>query len=154
MNRKLDFPLKTDINTDSVKKIYTINNTTELSEVYFVKLELYDKNNSLLSDNFYWLSKNGDANADFTALMNLKPVKLEVRYKSYHDKDGVLVDIVLFNNTNHLAFAVNPKIIDSINSELITPIYWDNNYFAMLPNEQKHLKTKFYDDTNILNLNS
>mgnify|MGYP005814394285 CR=1 FL=1 len=146
MNKKLDYSLKTDINADSVKKIYTINNSAELSEVYFIKLELFDKNNSLLTDNFYWLSENGDDLADFKALMELNPVKLDVSYKIHRDNDAMSLDIVLVNNTKQLAFAVNPKIIDSVNNQLITPIYWDDNYFAMLPNEQKNLKVKFYND--------
>jgi exo-1,4-beta-D-glucosaminidase len=146
MNKKLDYSLQTDINSDSVKKIYTLNNVSELTSIYFVNLELFDKDNSLLSDNFYWLSKNGDDQADFSELMNLSPLKLDVSYKIQKDNDIVSVDIVLANKTKYLAFAVNPKIIDSVNNELITPIYWEDNYFAMLPNEQKHLRVKFYND--------
>ena len=46
-----------------------------LSDVYFIKLELHDKQGKLISNNFYW---HGNEYLDYTALNSLYEVDLEV----------------------------------------------------------------------------
>jgi exo-1,4-beta-D-glucosaminidase len=42
-----------------------------------------------------------------------------------------------------LAFAVNPRIKKSVSGDLILPIYWQDNYFPLLPGEKRRLKVDF-----------
>ena len=51
-----------------VEKIFSIDAPTDITKVYFLKLELKDGSGKNLSSNFYWLSSDGDEKADFTDL--------------------------------------------------------------------------------------
>ena len=42
-----------------------------------------------------------------------------------------------------LAFSVNPKIIKGDSKDLVLPVYWDDNYFSLLPKEKRSLKVEF-----------
>jgi exo-1,4-beta-D-glucosaminidase len=47
------------------------------------------------------------------------------------------------NPASALAFAVNPKIIGSDSKDLVLPVFWDDNYFALLPGEKRQLNVEF-----------
>jgi len=47
------------------------------------------------------------------------------------------------NPSSTLAFAVNPKIKKSVSGDLVLPIYWEDNYFSLLPGEKRRVKVEF-----------
>ena len=54
--------------------------------------------------------------------------------------------ISIENPSASLAFAVNPKIIKAASKELVLPVYWEDNYFALLPKEKRTIKVEFAID--------
>ena len=42
-----------------------------------------------------------------------------------------------------LAFSVNPKILKDVSGDLVTPVFWDDNYFSLLPKEKRRLQVSF-----------
>jgi hypothetical protein len=49
----------------------------------------------------------------------------------------------LKNDSPYLAFAINPKIKNIRSKELVLPVYWEDNYFSLLPGESRRLYAKF-----------
>jgi hypothetical protein len=45
-----------------------------------------------------------------------------------------------------LAFSVNPKILKSNSRDLVLPVYWEDNYFSMLPGDKRTLVVEFNED--------
>lgn len=116
-------------------------------KVYFLKLILNDNAGKEVSSNFYWLSSMGDENADFKALNKLPEVELNFSIASLSTEDGKYSAIISIENPSEsLAFAVNPKIIKASSKELVLPVYWEDNYFALLPKEKRTLKVEFAID--------
>lgn len=133
-----------DILSDTSKEVFTLKWTEDLSEVYFLKLALRDVADNLISSNFYWLSKEGDENADFSQLEMLPEVNLNISpspLKKEGDIYSLRVD--LGNPSGNLVFAVNPKIKKKISGDLVLPIYWEDNYFPLLPKESRQIKVEF-----------
>lgn len=127
------------------KKIFTIPPIDDLSPVYFVKLELRARNNNLISDNFYWLS--AESPSDFTQLEELSPVELRVS-SEIQEKDGEnIVDLTIENPSRNLAFFVHPIITKGFEGEEVLPIFWEDNYFNLLPGEKKKVKASFSKKT-------
>jgi exo-1,4-beta-D-glucosaminidase len=129
---------------DVSKKVIDINWPEDLSDVYFLKLELKNDSGEILSGNFYWLSVNGDEKADFTALNNLPQTDLDVSISSIQKEGNTYtVAVDLENPSSSLAFSINPKIVKSESKDLVLPIYWEDNYFSLLPREKRSVKVDF-----------
>lgn len=136
--------LNVNVLADESKKILKIDSLDEINHVYFMKLELKDISGKLISNNFYWLSVKGDEKADFTTLNNLEETSLNISVGSVHQTGAQYTVSVDFENpSSTLAFAINPKIIRSISKDLLTPVFWEDNYFSLLPNEKVSLIVDF-----------
>ena len=44
--------------------------------------------------------------------------------------------IEIENPSASLAFSVNPKIIKKNSKDLVLPVFWEDNYFSLLPKEK------------------
>ena len=130
---------KVDIERDYYKNAFVIPRLSELTPVYFIKLELEDTDNSFVSDNFYWLSaKPDDSDIDCLAdLRKLPAVRLNVSYDIEINGDEGIINVKLKNPTDKLAFFIRVIMTKGNEGEEILPVYWDDNYFSLLPGEDK-----------------
>ena len=133
-----------DIKSDESRKVISIEPRKD--PVYFLKLLLLDDAGNEISSNFYWLSGKGDENADFTALNKLPKVELKFTLSSLQKEKGKnTLTVEVENPSASLAFFVNPKIIKQDSKELVLPVFWEDNYFSLLPNEKREVKVTFHE---------
>jgi exo-1,4-beta-D-glucosaminidase len=133
-----------EIKSDESKKVEFIERPIGASDVTFLKLVLSDNDGKEISSNFYWLSSKGDENADFTALNNLPEVGLNYSVSSIKFENGKYNALISIENpTSSLAFSVNPKILKSGSRDLVLPVFWEDNYFSLLPKEKRSVKVEF-----------
>jgi len=133
-----------DVTSDDIKQAMKIEGLNGVDNMYFLKLELKDQDDKLISDNFYWLSAKGDDEADFTALDKLAKVDLNVSVDSAQQEGNMFsMTVSIKNPSSALAFAINPKVKKSESKDLILPVYWDDNYLSLLPGEIKTVKVHF-----------
>jgi exo-1,4-beta-D-glucosaminidase len=133
--------VKTDIKADESKILFKLELPKELTNIYFVKLIMQDKGGKEISSNFYWLSAKGDENADFTDLAKLPPVDVISKLNPLSKENGKLKLVVEFTNpSTSLAFALNPKLLSASTLEPILPIFWQDNYFSLLPGEKRTIE--------------
>jgi hypothetical protein len=103
-----------------------------------VKLVLQDQSGKELSSNFYWLSIKGDEHADFTGLAKLPAVDVTAKPGMIRREHGKLKLVIEFNNSSpSLAFALNPKILFAGTRAPVLPVFWQDNYFSLLPGERR-----------------
>lgn len=156
-----------DMAADTYKELFQIPDM-QIGPVYFVRMELLDSDARVLSDNFYWLSsskeeigmdalgvfssppsfdqfaEHHDINDDgaFLALKSLPQVKL-VCSKTIERIAGFLMfNVKVANPSQSLAFFIHVMAIDPDTSEEILPVYWDDNYFSLLPGEMRMLSAR------------
>jgi exo-1,4-beta-D-glucosaminidase len=138
-----------DISPDSSTKAFELPAPEGLGTAYFLKLELHDATGKLLSDNFYWLSTKADVLnwagrtdtdytpqkefEDVTSLQTLPTLKLVSHASSAPGKVQVTVE----NPTRSVAFMVHLRLTKGKSGEDVIPIFWDDNYFSLLPGESK-----------------
>jgi len=48
--------------------------------------------------------------------------------------------VELTNSSTSLAFAVNPKLLSVSTREPVLPIFWQDNYFSLLPGENRTIE--------------
>ncbi|GAC1615840.1 MAG: carbohydrate-binding protein [Candidatus Acidiferrum sp.] len=142
-----------DLASDSSTKAFDLPKPDDLSTTYFLKLQLHDVAGNLISDNFYWLSRKADTLdwknkqdtvytpqaqfGDLKGLNSLPQLKLEISASGKkHGKTGMIL-VNVKNPTNSMAFMVHPRLTRGPAGDDLTPIFWEDNYFSLLPGEQR-----------------
>jgi exo-1,4-beta-D-glucosaminidase len=148
-----------DLPADSATKAFDLPTPENLSTTYFLKLQLQDASGNLVSDNFYWLSTKLDTMdwkrrkdtvytpqkdfADLTGLNFLPQVKLEVNAAAHDMGETGMIHLHVKNTSNAVAFMVHPCLTKGPDGDDLVPIFWDDNYFSLLPGEEKSVAASF-----------
>jgi len=152
-----------DLAPDSTSRTFELPKVDGLTKTYFLRLNLQDAGGKLLSDNFYWLSTKPDVLdwarkkdtvytpqsefADLTGLNDLPQIKLEVKEAHQQEAGNSVTRVKLRNPSESLAFMVHLKITRGKGGEEVVPIYWEDNYFSLLPGEQREVTAKYDSST-------
>jgi len=144
-----------DVAADTSVKAFDLPKVDGLSTTYFLRLQLSDAGGRVVSDNFYWLSTKADTLnwekqqdtvytpqaefGDLTGLNSLSQVKLNANTVS---GNGV-AQVTVSNPDSAIAFMVHLRVTRGKGGEDITPIFWENNYFSLLPGEKRTVTAKF-----------
>jgi exo-1,4-beta-D-glucosaminidase len=137
----------------------TLPGIPDLSKTYFLDLKLYNNDGEVVSTNFYALSTKPDVlepdsstwyvtpqkeYADMTELNDLRPVKLKSSYKIIKNNGGEDITVSLENPSKNLAFMIYLSVKKGKGGESVLPIFWDDNYFSLLPGERRTIKGHYY----------
>jgi exo-1,4-beta-D-glucosaminidase len=144
LEEKFSKEVRVSIESDESKKVISPDWPKDLSNVFFLKLELKDSSNKQISSNFYWLSAKGDEMADFTELDKLQKANLNYSVSQINKINGkYYLTLELENPSFVLAFSINPKIIKSVSNDMVLPVFWEDNYFSLLPREKRQVNVRF-----------
>ncbi len=144
MEEKFSKEIPLNVGPDESKKILTLSWPDTLSDVFFVILKLNDKSGKQISSNFYWLSLKGDEKADFTQLHKLSRVKLKIMVSPLQKEKGMgNFSVEIENPSTNLAFSINPEIVHQTTADLILPVFWEDNYFSLLPGEKRNINVQY-----------
>jgi len=148
-----------DLPADSATKAFDLPTPANLSTTYFLKLQLNDASGNQISDNFYWLSTKPDTMdwkhkkdtvytpqkdfADLTGLNSLPQVKLDVQSSAQGAGETGMFHLHIKNTSNAVAFMVHLRLTKGKEGDDLVPIFWDDNYFSLLPGEEKSLAVSF-----------
>jgi len=158
MTEKYSNTTTINVGPDSSNHAFTIPSLENLTTTYFLKLKLEDSSGNLLSSNFYWLSTEPDtlnfagtrwyytpqsAFANFTDLAKLPLVVLNVSYEIENQDENKVVHVTLENPTDDLAFFIHVAVTKGSGGRDVLPIFWDTNYFSLLPGENIEVHATF-----------
>ncbi len=149
--------LPVEVGPDPSKSIFTLPHLEPISTTYFLSLRLLNVQGMEVANNFYWLSTKADVldyeakvtpweyytpskqYADLTLLNNLPPA--EVCVKKHVKMDGTVGRIVveLANRGDTIAFFIELLLLDKSTGEPLVPVFWQDNYVSLLPNETRVL---------------
>lgn len=150
--QQLDIPAG---NTAELTAIPALNN---ISGTYFISLKLKDKQGNTVSDNFYTLSAKPDEldfpkstwyytpvkeYSDMSMLNSLPKVKLDTKSTIEKTKNGYRVIVETVNNSKSLAFQICLSVVKDKDGSSVLPIFWEDNYFSLLPGEKRIIKGTF-----------
>jgi exo-1,4-beta-D-glucosaminidase len=148
-----------DLEPDSSTKAFDLPMPPKISTTYFVKLQLHDAQGKLRSDNFYWLSTKVDVLdwgkkrdtvytpqkefADLTGLNSLPNARVTFTKSMSVNGSSYSLTVTAENESNGVAFMVHPRVTRGKGGEDITPVFWSDNYFSLLPGERKTVTARF-----------
>lgn len=114
----------------------------ELTDAYFIRLRL-SRGESLLADNFYW---QGKEEGNWKQLLTLPEVRLDFDCKLKREAGGDwTADVQLENSTATPALMIRLKAQRARSGESILPVLYEDNYFSLLPGEEKQVRIRFKD---------
>lgn len=151
------YSLKKQINvsatsaTEAFKAFEKSADLPKLSEIYFLKLKLFDAKNKLLSENFYWL---GTTYLNYTGLNKMPsagPSLSVSRPAISMAKNGVnkiLKYIIVNHSKTTAAFGIRAQLLNNAEAQLLPALYSDG-YFSLMQGEVKTLEVEI--DPHLLN---
>ncbi len=148
-----------DLAPDSATTAFELPKVDGLSNTYFLRLQLQNSAGKLVSDNFYWLSTKLDTLdwahkqdtvytpqaefGDLTGLATFPDAKLDVTATSKRDASKNTTRVTVKNLGNNIAFMVHLRAARAKDNTDITPILWEDNYFSLLPGEQREVSATY-----------
>lgn len=120
----------------SVKKIMSVesalNKAGMEADGAFLKLQLLDRDQKLISENFYWYP---NAEGNYSGLQKLAASKLEVKATKIGDNK---IKVVLKNPAGApVAFFNHLSVVDAKTNERVLPVFADDNYVSVAPGTEK-----------------
>jgi len=134
---------KIGLEADTYQDTFAVPAVPDLTPVYFVQLDLADAEGKPASSNFYWQGTKGH---DLTPLNVLPPVTLDALHRFETRDDETIVNVRLGNPTDRLAFFIHLAVTDSPYGEEVLPVFWDDNYFSLLPGKSGRCQRKSHEE--------
>ena len=135
--------LKTITQTESIKaddqRIIARLDLSEFSDVVFVKTHVFDNQGTELADNFTWI--NAAEKYKYASISTLPEADLMISYKSEGtSKSGENTYRVMVRNAGDSpALMIRVKTMNDKINELVLPVYYQDNYFSLMPGESKSI---------------
>lgn len=160
LQERCDQTATVDVESDGKKKVFVLAWPSGLTQSHYLRLELADREGKRVSDNFYWLSTVPDVPgrkrethnafsiepksvADHTDLNKLPPMELTTSYRFTSEGEEGIAQVRVENKTDKLAFLVHLAVTKGKGGAEVSPTYWDENYFSLLPGEKREVRAVF-----------
>ncbi len=132
-----------DSHEDTTDKCIRLEFPSDLSKVHFIKLTLTE-NGTVVSENFYHRSLEEN---NYQALRELPKVKLLPAIDTRKDPDGTWHATVTVENTTAIpALMIRVNVTGEKDGLQFLPIFYSDNYFALLPGEKKTVNIRWKDE--------
>lgn len=112
-----------------------------LTDVYFIRLRL-TQGEELLADNFYWEGKEA---GNYKQLLQLPEIKLKADAQMVMEDGEWKAVVTLENDTQTPALMIRLNVKGARSGESILPVFYEDNYFSLLPGESKTVTVTFSD---------
>lgn len=109
---------------------------SNLTTVFFVKLELKDDKGSLISDNFYWKASHEQPD-NLSDLNKLPVVTLEANVVRKSVNGKCLLEVTLHNASSQIALMAHLQLRRQHSNERVLPVYYTDNYVSLIPDGAK-----------------
>ena len=128
------------IRANEVRRLFHIPEPEGVSGVYFLKLTLWEKNESLPS-NIYWLTT---LDKDYTSLAQLPRTKPAVRATLRRTgKDDYTGSVHLRADEGRISFFNRVKVFDKSTGKRILPVHYSDNYVTLTPGDEQEISLRF-----------
>jgi hypothetical protein len=104
---------------------------------YFARLELRDKKGQMLSENFYWHARDEH---QLQQLDSMPRVTLNGKARARRSSNGTVVSVTVSNPSKTPALQVRLTLRDAKTGQRILPVYYQDNYFSLLPGESREVR--------------
>jgi hypothetical protein len=144
MYEPLSMEKTVDVLSKEAKECFILSSSganSALSTLNFIRLELRDDQDQLVSDNFYW--RNVKSADDYTSLNTLPKANLATNYTEKRENGQYIIDYQVTNNSATVAFGIRLRVVNEQTGKRILPVFMKENYFTLMPGETKNVQIQF-----------
>ena len=128
---------------DTTEKCIKLQFPANVSAAHFVKLYLIE-NGQVVSDNFYI---RGTEEGNYQAIKEMPEVALQQNISTRKVDDANWTgSITLKNNTQTPALMIRINVVGAADGDQILPMFYTDNYFSLLPGEEKTVTFHWKDE--------
>jgi mannosylglycoprotein endo-beta-mannosidase len=120
------------VDASSTAKVAEINVPARITPVYFVKLNLLDANQHLLSTNLYWQHVADD---QFDDLMQLPVARLNATATLATAGETTRITLTLHNGSSAVALLAHLQLHRKKSGKRVLPAFYSDNYLSLVPGE-------------------
>ena len=80
---------------------------------------------------------------DLTGLNSLPKAKVAITKTVHVNGTNSTLKVAAENKSSSVAFMVHPRLTRGKGGEDVTPVFWSDNYFSLLPGEKKSVTARF-----------
>jgi mannosylglycoprotein endo-beta-mannosidase len=106
------------------------------SRVVFIKLDLRDQTNTLLSTNLYWKDVAQD---DLRDLEKLSTAHLQITPTSSIEADETVLTVTLHNPEKFVALMTHLQLHRQSDGQRVLPVFYSQNYISLAPGESRNI---------------
>jgi hypothetical protein len=129
-----------DAKSGTISVCFPLDFSRSTTAVQFIKLKL-SNGDKVLSDNFYWHGTQ----ENYTTLTSMPRVQLTGHVESPTPSS---LDVTVTNPSPTIALMVCLKVVkDDAAQDRVLPVYYQDNYFSLLPNETKSISIEFSEES-------
>ena len=130
-----------DIPADGFREIFPVPVPEDITPVYFVRLDLVDRNARQVSENFYWLPRSDLK--ELAHLEKLPAAEVSAQMTLHPQATETAAEVTVQNRSDRIAFLVHLSLCRPTDGEEILPVWWDDNYVCLLPGESRPIRARF-----------
>ena len=119
-----------DIQEDATHQCFAPEVPADITDVYFIRLYLYDAQGHLLSQNLYW---QGKEEGNFQAIRNVAQAHVDMQVSGSKGH----YTATLTNASEVPVMMLRLKVVDSKTHDLVLPVWYSDNYFFLMPGESR-----------------
>jgi len=150
--------LPVSVSSEKAERVFTLADAG-ITGFRFLDLKLKDGGGRPVAVNFYWLPELPDQldfpattwfytpvkeYADLTVLNRLPPASVETTASwSKKGEDGHTLNLTLMNKGKTVAFFLELQAVHASQSEILTPVFWEDNFISLLPGEKRIIPVRF-----------
>jgi len=127
------------VETTSVADVFSLPARSPAAGTVFIKLEL-KRNDSVVSDNFYWSNGPGGSCRD---LNTLPQVALLSDARRVTDGPSMRIRVTLANPSSSVALMARLKVTRAASGTRVLPVFYEDNYISLVPGEKRSLSLTF-----------
>ena len=128
-----------DSREDSTESPIKLEFPAALAKTHYLRLTL-QRGDQLLSANFYLHGREAE---DFAGIRTLDHARLAVSASVTRAGATWTATVQLHNNSKTPALMVRAKIVGTKSNEPILPVFFDDNYVALMPGESRTIRGEF-----------
>ena len=131
-----------DSNEDTTIKCFALELPQDVTDVHFIKLYL-TRGEEVLSENFYI---NGKEYGNHRALAAMAKANVKSDLSVRKENDGIWRGTVSLKNSSDVpAIMIRLNLVGKKDREQILPVFYGDNYFCLMPGEEKAVTLRWYD---------
>ena len=134
--------VKSDIEANTVKELFTVPAAKDIKGAYFLKLTLSDTNGNQVNDNIYWLTTTPKDYSTLHQLPLCKPTIKVVMNQSGNSYSGK----ISLKSGNAISFFNRIKVFNKQTGELILPVHYTDNYITLMPGDERCIELDFISE--------